>query len=396
MRDSKPKTSVVVTLVHGTWARGFWLREPYASVVPRWFEPGGEFFGRLETALNSEGFSVEIRSFSWSGKNSLIERDRAASSLRQLMTKVAVDAPDTWHLLVGHSHGGTVIARAVAGLEFAIPNMAVASIAAPYLNLTIYRIGRLRKTSIFVLICFFFFEVGHDANQKLLATSMHSDLATLIVLLANVALSLVLTVRLTDSEEWRDMIVSKNSSANITTPYFVLRSRRDEATLGIALGNTVEILSRLVRAVCTIVIILITITQLLVFGFVAVNFIFGLTHRSAVGDIGLGDEPILNAIVGLLIYWIFSDWKSTLTTTAVCLLSAAVFRAVNGRELGRCVAGVRARVSGIPSNAKNIVSEYLQPHGYLAHALYRHPEAASRIARWFARIISVSKVGPCS
>src|SRR5271166_1168830 len=91
--------TVVVTLVHGTFARkARWIR----SQSP------------LSLALVREGFQVVP--FRWSGKNAHWARAVASGQLADHMEKQIANYGDAAQCIVAHSHGGNVAVQAVHGL----------------------------------------------------------------------------------------------------------------------------------------------------------------------------------------------------------------------------------------------------------------------------------------
>lgn len=87
---------VVVTCVHGTWARG-----------QRWPE--------LEAAITAAMSDVTFRYFDWRGRNLLATRAGAALRLREWLRQDVVRTPGTRHLIVAHSHGANIVLHALKG-----------------------------------------------------------------------------------------------------------------------------------------------------------------------------------------------------------------------------------------------------------------------------------------
>src|SRR5687767_8574522 len=101
--DAIDRPSVVVTCVHGTWARG-----------SRW--PDVE--NAVTHALRDFG-PIEFRYLQWSGRNSLGDRLRAADDLRQSLQDTS-GSPATLHFLVAHSHGANIVLHALDQAEPAV------------------------------------------------------------------------------------------------------------------------------------------------------------------------------------------------------------------------------------------------------------------------------------
>lgn len=96
--DLVPNPLAVITLIHGTFARG----------AP-WTQPGS----RLSQAVCDHfGGRVQLRRFDWSGKNSFRARARAAEELAADARSVAATYIGVPHYCIAHSHGGNVAIEA--------------------------------------------------------------------------------------------------------------------------------------------------------------------------------------------------------------------------------------------------------------------------------------------
>lgn len=111
-RNSRP---VIVTLIHGTWAKG-----------ARWTDPDSGFCQELRARVPG---LKEILVFRWSGRNSHRAREVAAERLREFVKDIAKRFPNARHYLVAHSHGGTVVQYAcqLGGLTNRIAGVACLS-----------------------------------------------------------------------------------------------------------------------------------------------------------------------------------------------------------------------------------------------------------------------------
>jgi hypothetical protein len=89
----------LVTLVHGTFARG-----------AAWTQEGSFFRQQLETAL---GPCLAFSRFDWSGENSHSAREDAAKDLAARIRALAHANPAFEQYLICHSHGGNVALRAM-------------------------------------------------------------------------------------------------------------------------------------------------------------------------------------------------------------------------------------------------------------------------------------------
>ena len=104
-----------VHVVHGTWAN-----PENSKVRPTWSEPGGS----LEKAIRSYAapdLFQKVRFANvppWSGRNSFGARNQAVQDLNKYFNDVLFDPGKTFarHLVIAHSHGGTVAAEALRNL----------------------------------------------------------------------------------------------------------------------------------------------------------------------------------------------------------------------------------------------------------------------------------------
>jgi hypothetical protein len=129
---------VLVHLVHGTWPYGWmthfarsalrhrwlrWLRHwlPGRCRARRWrqrerlwFQPGSSFQRDIHASLPAElRARVRFVRFRWTGANSFGARETAAGCLRHHLGIWLRRTPEACHLVVAHSHGGTVAVDAL-------------------------------------------------------------------------------------------------------------------------------------------------------------------------------------------------------------------------------------------------------------------------------------------
>jgi hypothetical protein len=125
---SEVRQQLLITLVHGTWPRGFfprivrfkhWVRE-LVRRQPRgplifWFEEGSPFLARLGTELGD--VPHKITPLLWSGANSIFARDNTAHALAEHLSAENAEHPEATQLVIAHSHGGNVALRALHHLK---------------------------------------------------------------------------------------------------------------------------------------------------------------------------------------------------------------------------------------------------------------------------------------
>src|SRR5215831_17058420 len=132
----------IITMVHGTWGRGFFPKEYRArtrsrlgklfpTAPPPWFHEGSVFRNRLESELRKENITATFRIFRWSGANSVFRRARAADELNRLL---ASDPDNANSIVIGHSHGGNVAFRAISKLGNRGARINLITLATPFLR----------------------------------------------------------------------------------------------------------------------------------------------------------------------------------------------------------------------------------------------------------------------
>src|SRR5215471_5001237 len=106
---------LLITLVHGTWGRGFFLRHKRQNQRPFWFEEGSPFLARLSTELGD--LPHKITPLLWSGANSIFVRDKTARVLTERLSAEHAEHPQATQLIIAHSHGGNIALRALHHLQ---------------------------------------------------------------------------------------------------------------------------------------------------------------------------------------------------------------------------------------------------------------------------------------
>jgi hypothetical protein len=95
-----------ITLVHGTWGRGFFPRREREKQRALWFEDGSCFLARLSTNLGD--IRHKITPLLWTGENSIFVRDETARSLAEHLSAEHAEHPQATQLVIAHSHGGNI------------------------------------------------------------------------------------------------------------------------------------------------------------------------------------------------------------------------------------------------------------------------------------------------
>jgi hypothetical protein len=92
----------IITLIHGTWARG-----------AAWTRPESALCQSLRETAARKDVQVEFKSHTWRGSNSFKSREEAARTLADRLRQDFEQSPGALHFLIGHSHGGNIAIDAV-------------------------------------------------------------------------------------------------------------------------------------------------------------------------------------------------------------------------------------------------------------------------------------------
>ncbi len=115
---------VIITLIHGTF-------QPNAS----WTAPDSALCKHLSSSVPG----AIIQTFQWSAINAHCERLSAAEGLRKHIAGLRLAFPNAHQILIGHSHGGTVIHYAFADLEFDRSVAGAVFLSTPFLQFRSYQ-----------------------------------------------------------------------------------------------------------------------------------------------------------------------------------------------------------------------------------------------------------------
>lgn len=127
-----------IITVHGTFATPT-VPDSNGALTsePQWWEAPSTFERDLRELVQSRDGKLEFKPFIWSGDNSEVERREAGAKLCTLMREL--ESKNEPYCVIGHSHGGSVIASALLQCAFrrkALPNLKRwITVGTPFLNL---------------------------------------------------------------------------------------------------------------------------------------------------------------------------------------------------------------------------------------------------------------------
>jgi hypothetical protein len=344
---------VCIFLVHGTWGRGVFpvLR---ISKKPLWFEPGSAFRDKLASDLHNRGVICSFDAFLWSGANSIHHRDDAA---KRLSAKIASDVesnPEKRQVILAHSHGGNVTARALGFLSVDISRLLVGYLATPFMELCERKLARLERL---ILAAAVFLILLGISSIFVITIQVLNDIVfprfTGIMLLSASYLAAFMFYRWIKSEKSGTKI-EQLITATTNLKYgqnhgdaLILRAIDDEASLALSVGTLANLLSIYFIAGSTLGMILIMswafyLNPLFVIAFAALILTFGL---------------------------------------------GVISRSVYGRELLYNPPGTQMNVQSVPdfihsATIRTLLRGDVGTYFSLRHGIYNHPDASAAIADW--------------
>jgi hypothetical protein len=108
--------SYLITLVHGTFARGaLWTLK--GSILRK-------------SILRELGGDVEFHTFNWSGRNTHHARLEAGRDLGRLLASLQTQYPGKRQVLIAHSHGGNVALQALKAAD--LKRISVVTLSTPF------------------------------------------------------------------------------------------------------------------------------------------------------------------------------------------------------------------------------------------------------------------------
>lgn len=374
IRDTTPCTAI---LVHGTWGRGF-VPKPYDRAAPRWFEPGAPFRDRLVAALARHGSPApKFVEHHWSGRNSIAERDAAGAGLADLIRNIRAADPAERIVLIGHSHGGNILLRAMARLGPEARGIEMATLATPFVELlpnafyfrdnVIVTVGAILLLSGFALMTGIWTGPNWALSGALCLVTAAFAWRTLAGGMDS--------KRIERAERRSTALVEMTRHPRLDGSdgaLLVVRGVDDEASLTLAAGAIVARLSNFLdRALWPFVI-----------GAIVVFSLFPLVHILSMS---------IDSLSGL--YGVIEPYRGLATGAVVALgaifflanLCVTVAPAGYGRELFLHSADIEINAQSVPDGVNAMVRTLARgttQDPRLRHSIYDEPDCAEIIARW--------------
>lgn len=418
---SELQHQLLITLVHGTWGRGFFPRRqkvagrqecgttsngkellPHQKRRPLWFEEGSPFLARLNAELND--ISHKSTPLLWSGKNAIFERDKTAQVLAEYMSTEHLEHPKATQLIIAHSHGGNIALRALQHLQkldvskmdgAACTSPLVVTLATPFIEIHKAELGlrplyvRIALVLLITLLAGALFSIVGDQIDKLSISkkSIPLDLEQYLAWSAwyrwRASLFMAVTVCSAGlvgliASWWllrhqapvrRDRIHALNEATRLgeipsaqARRLLIIRAINDEASLAMALGTIVNFATTWAIVITYATFVLLSISLFLI------NFKF-LGDFGGVVSLKLLLAVISAAIVGLILLF------------GMLVIS----RVVHGRELAISPMECQINTQSAPdvvdlSKIVTLVSSTFVKS--LRHGIYDHEDCPKTISDW--------------
>ncbi|MET4715921.1 hypothetical protein ABIF63_000024 [Bradyrhizobium japonicum] len=388
---------VYIIMVHGTWGRGFF--PTIAALVtrrPRWFQPGSGFHTGLFSELSARQIDAQSTFVEWSGSNSFKERELAARKVAQSIETRVQQFPNTPVLLLGHSHGGNVVSRALSNTTVDLDRIYVTTLATPFLEVFKTKLTASQERSLNMLFMFFFLAFVALSNftiQQLfpeLREKNGFDLPNIAAVIGILAIALIgatsiypLLVRRSAAQlALVEMISSQSGVLRVRDRRLVVRAVDDEATLVITTG---AIGTRLASLAFSIIGALRPSNLV----WPAIGFILEYAWWN-VPRLPFGIEIYFHRIASIL----FAATFLVPLLVFLLVVFAAFFRAAYGRELA--IAGVNCEVSAhsAPDGHGLEIVTLRQSNAArrLRHYIYDEPSCGAAVADWIAARIKNDEI----
>jgi Serine aminopeptidase, S33 len=125
---------VVVTLVHGTWARR-----------ADWTTESSPLCRAIRKAMHGP---VRFEQFLWSGRNTVTSRSKAVEHLISHLAALQERWPHARHFVIGHSHGGNIALQAMRDKAVEARIAGVVCLSTPFLWASPRNLGRVGRIAL--------------------------------------------------------------------------------------------------------------------------------------------------------------------------------------------------------------------------------------------------------
>lgn len=395
--------TLIVHTVHGTWPNGplgWRLWKPFRRLFhssPNWYEKESDFCNEIEQKTSAR---LKIVPFEWDGKNSFTARARAASELRDHLNRWFLEENEAKHVIVAHSHGGTVAISATTNsfgtvLENDSANIdsiksslsGIITMATPFVA---WRAFSMKKKGERVSLNVYR-DIGNYISRYLSTTFIMYLFPLCLAIWWNFgffkfALSFILLSYLnlffttrSRHESFRKLVATQPNEPKYLFPLIALRAPRDEASLSIALSLSLDFI---VKKLWLYALYLLVAANVIIFTYVISTEGFFNLHTGAVAS------PLIDTWINICILFTFF-WFLTHMLIAILMAVATGPEIINYSGFGE----VQSEALPPATSAfVDMLSLADMEESQFRHSLHELDETRSRIAFWLDEIINESNV----
>jgi len=379
LRYEGPKALHVI-LVHGTWGRSFWSKRRDVSIGTkdaRWFEASSAFATDLKEGIQFWKIACLYHPFSWTGLNSIRERDKAAKELAILVTSLEQHYPDDGIVVIGHSHGGNVAMRMMQHIANPPARLRIVTLATPFLGIETCRRGALATAlKVITLVLVALLGLAHinplDPASVTFTAAAAVASGGLLAYLCVVGFGISIR-KPAESLHRLDLLWAQNfidyRVAQKIGGIFVLRGIDDEASLALALS---AVTARLARGI-----------QVLTSNILFPVLVASQLAVAALAYLGISLDIAASAP---LIYMAYT-WLLTIALVPIGMVAlTAILKSAFGQELLLRSLPCHPWVQSVPDNSgwvevHTLAREEAYSRG-LRHGLYGYSSCAKIVAAW--------------
>lgn len=398
MTDSAIINSWVIINVHGTYGRGIiksikeiFMRNPiYSRKINNkkqfWFEDGSEFCLELRKKIDEKNLKVKsIKSFYWSGSNSIYQREKASKALSKmiLIQQNLIENANSGILIVSHSHGGNVSLRAIGKIKGDTSKVKLVTLATPFLTVSPPDKAGIKYDRAIMYFSFF----GSAGLYILLMNIENVSLASVcfLFILTIIGTSMFIQYRRAITREFKIPKKVRKLCAYTSTSQFrkkavdllVIRTVDDEASVFLTLSSFSIFVNNLVNIIGANFYKILILDTIIIIAFAAFDYIMNYT-----GDIAIK-----------LLQYTFIVTEYSFAMFGSTILIAAFTKVVYGREL--CMRFFNVEISNnsvLDCDKEDRIKVITVFRGSawktdLRHSIYNEKISTSYIAEWLKDFI---------
>ena len=304
MNVQNDEYKTIVHIVHGT--RPFGILKKSINSTPYWFEEGSPTLSSMVPKENCKTIT-----FKWSGKNSVKARWLAAQSFKEHLKSNIEKYPSAQHVIVAHSHGGTVVANTLSTeLASDIKTSHISGIICLGTPFTYIKpVSEKVKTfvlfgvlSFLILIMAIFFYIIY--KKTTLFHSSEKQLLGAFIIFACITYNFfAITFNAFEALSYQKSYAYNGSPIITGIPLLLIRATRDEAAIALGVGQLIQTITGFIHNF----VLRIYLPRFLIFRFVPVVLVFCLSAVYALQSIETAPKTLVEVQESLIIAMIMTS-----------------------------------------------------------------------------------------